>query len=157
RGEMKQLTERALANTPYNDALLAQAKEPAALSVVPAVVGAGSPIKHILYIIKENRTYDQVFGDLPQGNGDPRLTIFGRNVTPNKHRWAEEYVLFDNLYCDGEVSEDGHAWSNAAYATDANEKQWPITYGGHSKSERNYAYIPSAGNIWDQARRKGLT
>jgi YVTN family beta-propeller protein len=157
RAEIKQLTKKVIDNSPYNDALLAQAKEPTAPTIIPAVVGAGSPIKHILYIIKENRTYDQVFGDLPRGNGDPRLTIFGRNVTPNQHALADQYVLLDNLYCDGEVSEDGHSWSNAAYATDANEKQWPITYGGMSKSDRNYAYQPSAGNIWDAAKRKGLT
>jgi len=157
RSEIKQLTKKVAENTPYNDSLLAQAKEPSAPSIVPSTVGAGSPIKHILYIIKENRTYDQVFGDMPRGNGDPRLAIFGRKVTPNQHALADQYVLLDNLYCDGEVSEDGHSWSNAAYATDANEKQWPITYGGHSSSERNYAYIPSAGNIWDSAKRKGLT
>jgi YVTN family beta-propeller protein len=157
RADLKQLTKKVYDNTPYNDTQLAQAKEPLAPSVVPSSVGAGSPIKHILYIIKENRTYDQVFGDMKRGNGDDRLAIFGRKVTPNQHALADQYVLFDNLYCDGEVSEDGHSWSNAAYATDANEKQWPVTYGGRSKSERNLAYVPSAGNIWDAARRKGLT
>ena len=155
--DLARLTKMVYENTPYSDTLLAQAKSPAAPTVVPAVVGAGSPIRHILYIIKENRTYDQVFGDMPRGNGDSRLTIFGRKVTPNQHALADQFVLLDNLYCDGEVSEDGHSWSNAAYATDANEKQWPITYGGHSKSDRNAAYVPSAGNIWDAARRKGLT
>ena len=157
QNELPQMTKRVIENTPYNDTLLAQAKSPAAPTIVPSAVGGGSPIKHILYIIKENRTYDQVFGDMPRGNGDPRLTIFGRKVTPNQHALADEFVLLDNLYCDGEVSEDGHSWSNAAYATDANEKQWPITYGGMSKSDRNYAYQPSAGNIWDVAKRKGLT
>jgi YVTN family beta-propeller protein len=157
QGEIKRYTRQVMENTPYNDTQLAQAKDPSAPTIVPAAVGAGSPIKHILYIIKENRTYDQVFGDMTRGNGDPRLTIFGRKVTPNQHALADQYVLLDNLYCDGEVSEDGHSWSNAAYATDANEKQWPITYGGMSKSDRNYAYQPSAGNIWDVAKRKGLT
>jgi YVTN family beta-propeller protein len=155
--DIKQLTNQVLENTPYNDALLAEAKRPAAPTIVPPAVGAGSPIKHILYIIKENRTYDQVFGDMPRGNGNAELAIFGRKVTPNQHALADQYVLLDNLYCDGEVSEDGHSWSNAAYATDANEKQWPVTYGGMSKSGRNYAYQPSAGNIWDVAKRKGLT
>lgn len=157
RSEIKQLTKKAAENMPYSDSLLAQAKEPSLPTIVPPTVGVGSPIKHILYIIKENRTYDQVFGDMKRGNGDDRLAIFGRKVTPNQHALADQYVLLDNLYCDGEVSEDGHSWSNAAYATDANEKQWPITYGGQSASERNYAYIPSAGNIWDAAKRKGLT
>jgi YVTN family beta-propeller protein len=157
QSEIKRFTKQVMENTPYNDTQLAQAKMPVAPTVVPSTVGAGSPIKHILYIIKENRTYDQVFGDMARGNGDARLAIFGRNVTPNQHALADQYVLLDNLYCDGEVSEDGHSWSNAAYATDANEKQWPVTYGGMSKSDRNYAYQPSAGNIWDVAKRKGLT
>ena len=94
---------------------------------------------------------------MARGNGDARLAIFGRKVTPNQHALADQFVLLDNLYCDGEVSEDGHSWSNAAYATDANEKQWPVTYGGHSECGRNPAYVPSAGNIWDRGQRKGLT
>ena len=124
---------------------------------VPILPTQQSPIKHVLYIIKENRTYDQVFGDLPQGNGDPRLTIFGRSVTPNQHRLAEEFLLFDNLYCDAEVSVDGHSWSNAGYATDFNEKLWPPNYGGISKASSAPAQVPSSGHIWDLARRKGLT
>ena len=94
-------------------------------SVVPRTVGVGSPIRHVIYIIKENRTYDQVFGDMSQGNGDPRLAIFGREITPNHHAIAEQFVLLDNVYCDAEVSADGHQWSNAAYATDFVEKTWP--------------------------------
>jgi phospholipase C len=126
-------------------------------SIVPREVGAGSPIKHVIYIIKENRTYDQVLGDLPQGNGDPRLCIFGRKVTPNQHKMAEEFVLLDNLYCDAEVSVDGHSWSNAAYATDFNEKRWPPQYGGHSASVGGPGDIPSSGYVWDLAATKGLT
>jgi YVTN family beta-propeller protein len=81
-----------------------------------------TPIQHVIYIIKENRTYDQVFGDLPHANGDLRLTIFGEKITPNQHALGREYVILDNLYCDGEVSVDGHSWSNSAYATDFNKK-----------------------------------
>ena len=100
-----------------------------ASAVVPAAPGGASPIKHVVYVIRENRTYDQVLGDLPQGNGDPSLTLFGRDVTPNAHALAEEFVLFDNLYCDAEVSADGHNWSMGAYATDFVEKVWPPVYG----------------------------
>jgi hypothetical protein len=150
-------TKKVIANTPYNDSLLTQAKESSAPSVIPRQVGAGSPIEHIIYIIKENRTYDQVFGDLPKGNGDARLTIFGRTVTPNEHALAEQFVTLDNLYCDGEVSVDGHSWSNSAYATDFNERLWPPTYGGFSTASPSRAYIPAAGHLWDLARRKGLT
>ena len=84
----------------------------------PIKVGDPSPIKHVIYIIKENRTYDQVFGDMPRGNGDPALTMFGEQVTPNHHKLAREFVLLDNLYCNGHVSADGHPWSTMAYNTD---------------------------------------
>ncbi|MBZ2177070.1 MAG: hypothetical protein K7J47_05115 [Acidobacteria bacterium] len=157
KNELGKYTAQVLANIPYRDEQLTRAATPKQPSIIPAAVGVGSPIEHIVYIIKENRTYDQVFGDLKQGNGDPRLTIFGREITPNHHKLAEEFVLFDNLFCDGEVSVDGHSWSNAAYATDFNEKLWPITYGGHSKSGISNAYIPSGGNLWDVAKAKGLT
>ncbi|MEK7750971.1 MAG: alkaline phosphatase family protein, partial [Acidobacteriota bacterium] len=156
--EIRGYTRQAMANCPYNDEMLAQARPPqSGASVLPREVGAGSPIKHIIYIIKENRTYDQVFGDMPRGNGDPRLTIFGRKVTPNHHKIAEEFVLLDNLYCDGEVSVDGHSWSNSAYATDFNEKRWPPQYGGNSAAVRGPEDTPSSGHMWDLAARKGLT
>jgi YVTN family beta-propeller protein len=158
RSQLKKMTAQVYENAPYRDELLTRPRSaPAAKHPIPSQVGGKSPMRHVIYIIKENRTYDQVLGDLPQGNGDPRLTIFGRQVTPNHHAIAEQYVLFDNLYCDGEVSVDGHSWSNAAYATDFNEKYWPPNYGGHSKAGRSLAFIPPKGFLWDQARRKGLT
>jgi len=151
-------TQQVEQNTPYNDSLLAEARKPQEPSVIPQSVGEPSPIQHVIYILKENRTYDQVFGDLPKSNGDPRLAIFGEKVTPNQHALAQQYVILDNLYCDGEVSQDGHFWSMAAYATDFNEKQWPARYGGITKGEYTAkAEIPAAGFIWDDARRKGLT
>ncbi len=157
KDRLREWTQQVYANCPYNDELLANAKPSSAPSVVPREVGAASPIKHVIYIIKENRTYDQVLGDLPQGNGDARITLFGREVTPNIHALAEQFVLLDNLYCDAEVSRDGHQWSNAAYATDFVEKNWPASYGGKSDHGRSPASIPSAGYIWDQCARKGLT
>lgn len=151
-------TREVVRNTPYNDSLLAEAKKPQEPSVIPQSVGEPSPIQHIIYIIKENRTYDQVFGDLAQANGDPRLAIFGEKVTPNQHALARQYVILDNLYCDGEVSQDGHAWSTAAYATDFNEKQWPASYGAIStQPSSTHANVPPSGFLWDDARRKGLT
>lgn len=151
-------TKQAMANCPYNDQLLSQARPPkTADTIVPRSAGEGSPIEHVIYIIKENRTYDQVLGDMPKGNGDPRLTIFGANVTPNHHKIADEFVLLDNLFCDGEVSVDGHSWSNSAYATDFNEKRWPPQYGGHSASVNGPANVPSSGHLWDLAAAKGLT
>src|SRR5215831_1360556 len=88
------------------------------------------PFKHVIYIIKENRTYDQVLGDMREGNGDANLCLFPEKVTPNHHKLARQFVLLDNFYVDGEVSADGHQWSMGAYATDFVEKVWPLTYRG---------------------------
>jgi len=119
---------------------------------------AFSKIKHVLYIIRENRTYDQVFGDLGPGNGDPGLTLFGEHVTPNAHRLAREYALLDNLYTNGDVSEDGHQWCDSAYATDAVEKGWLTSYADRGEPTRDYRLVASpAGYLWDDAARHGLT
>jgi len=157
KANLRTWTKQVYNNSPYHDDQLVAAKTPTTPTVIPHDVGVGSPIKHILYVIKENRTYDQVLGDIGRGNSDPRLTIFGEKVTPNHHALARQFVLLDNLYCDGEVSVDGHSWSNSAYATDFNEKLWPVTYGGHSNAEPSAAYIPAAGHLWDLALKKGLT
>ncbi len=126
---------------------------------IPRNVGDPSPIKYCIYVIKENRTYDQVFGDIKEGNGDPSLCIFDEKVTPNHHKIAKEFVLLDNLYVDGEVSADGHQWSMAAYSTDFVEKVWPLTYRGSTlkkltayPSEGAYDSIarPAGGYIWDR-------
>jgi sugar lactone lactonase YvrE len=133
-------------------------------SPVPDPAGAPSPIQYVFYVIRENRTYDQVFGDLPQGNGDPNLALFGEEVTPNAHALATEFVLFDNFYVDSEVSHDGHSYSTAAYATDANEKLWPTSYGGRGGlylAEGEYRLrnpygnltAPARGYLWDFANR----
>ena len=151
------LTQQTLANSPYNDSLLSKARPSKTPSVIPNRVGAGSPIQHVIYIIRENRTYDQVLGDLPGANGDPSLAIFGEKVTPNAHALAKEFGTFDNFYADGEVSVDGHSWSNSAYATDFNEKMWPANYGGHSNVSKAPAFFPAGGHLWDLARAKGLT
>ncbi len=130
-------------------------------SSVPKRVGDKSPIEHVIYVIKENRTYDQVFGDMKEGNGDASLTLFGEDITPNIHALAREYVLLDNLYCDAEVSADGHNWSMGAYATDYVEKTWPSQYSGRRKTydyEGGAAVVaPSAGYIWDACRRAGVS
>src|SRR5205814_941800 len=97
-------------------------------SPIPRSPGLSSPIKHVFYIIRENRTYDQVLGDLPQGNGDNSLTLFGRDVTPNAHALADNFVTFDNFYVDADVSYNGHSYSTAAYSTDFIEKMWQASY-----------------------------
>ena len=124
-------------------------------------VGNPSPIKHVIYIIKENRTYDQVLGDVKEGNGDANLCLFGDDVTPNQHALARDYVFLDNFYVDAEVSADGHNWSMAAYATDYVEKTWPTNY---SSRGRSYDYEgskkisrPTKGYIWDHCKAAGVT
>ncbi len=127
---------------------------------VPKSRSTRSPIKHVFYIIKENRTYDQVFGDLSQGNGDSALCLFGRDVTPNHHALAEEFALLDNYYEDAEVSADGHNWSMAAYATDFVEKTWPTFYGGRGGEyvyEKDGITSPSNGYIWDDCVRHNVS
>ncbi|HWJ25931.1 MAG TPA: alkaline phosphatase family protein, partial [Flavisolibacter sp.] len=128
---------------------------------VPSKTGGTSPIKHVFYLIKENRTYDQVLGDLPQGNGDKSLVLFGEKVTPNQHALAKQFVLLDNFYVDGEVSSDGHNWSMGAYATDFLEKNWPSHYGRRGGSEGSSGLRVVANNkdgfIWDNAKRSGVS
>jgi YVTN family beta-propeller protein len=155
--KLRKLTAQCLENSPYNDALLSEARPPKQPSVIPSKVGKGSPIKHVIYVLQENRTFDQVLGDMGKGNCDPRLTIFGRDVTPNRHAIADQFVLLDNLYCDAEVSQNGHPWSAAAYATDWVEKLWPVAYGGKSDAPDTDAKTPHSGYIWDICKTKGLS
>lgn len=153
-------TSRVYANSPYRkDRELAAAGEKG--NPVPMVVGDSSPIKHVFYIIKENRTYDQVLGDLPMGNGDTGLVLFGKKVTPNQHAIAESFVLLDNFYVDAEVSADGHNWSTAAYANDYTEKTWPTSYGGRGgtydyEGQKKIAH-PKGGFIWDHCLSAGIS
>ncbi len=115
-------------------------------------------IKHVIYIIRENRTYDQVFGDLGIGNGDPTLTLFGKNVTPNGHALSRRFVTLDNLYCNGEVSEDGHQWCDAAYATDFTQKAWVNSYSKRGEPKATPEVVASpAGYLWDNCRTHGVS
>ena len=124
---------------------------------VPTKPGEKSVFKHVLYIIKENRTYDQIFGDLPQGNGEPALCFFGRDVTPNHHGIAEQFVLLDNTYCNGVLSADGHQWTDEGNVSDYLER----SFGGF---ERSYPYdgddalaYSASGFIWDYVLRANLS
>jgi DNA-binding beta-propeller fold protein YncE len=132
----------------------------------------GNPIRHVIYILKENRTYDQILGDLPVGNRDPSLVMYGADITPNLHKIALQFGVLDNFYDSGEVSGNGHEWSTAAITTDYNEKTWQIAY---RSKERTYDYqgsvadeyplilnqpdidAPSTGYIWDNVAAHGLT
>lgn len=147
-------------NTPYN-----KVKEKIVQgeigNPIPRKVGDKSPIKYVFYVIKENRTYDQVLGDMKEGNGDPRLTLFGENITPNQHALAKNFVLLDNFYVDGEVSMDGHNWTMGAYATDFLEKSWVSSYGGRGGSydgEGNRKVANNKGGFfWDHAKKAGVS
>lgn len=148
------------ANTPYTKERETVSNGEAG-SPIPMKVGDPSPIKYVFYVIKENRTYDQVLGDMPGGNGDTSLVLFGKNITPNQHKLAAEFVLLDNFYVDGEVSADGHNWSTAANANDYLEKTWPTSYGGRGGSydaEGNREVSnPDRGFIWDYCKRAGVS
>jgi len=146
-------------NTPYS-----KEKELISESIagnpIPHKVGDPSPIKYVFYIVKENRTYDQILGDMPEGNGDPNLVLFGENITPNHHAIAREFVLLDNFYVNGEVSADGHNWTMGAYATDYLEKNWPTSYGSRGGSYPGEGAIEIANSklfFWDQCKRRGVT
>ena len=134
--------------------------------------GGKNPIRHVIYILKENRTYDQILGDLPVGDGDPSLTMYGADVTPNEHKLALQFGVLDNFYDSGEVSGDGHDWSDASTTSDYNEKTWPIAYRG---KERAYDFSgavaeeypleqgipdvddPATGFLWDNLAKNNLT
>jgi DNA-binding beta-propeller fold protein YncE len=155
--QLDKYTRQVQANTPYRDSQLAGV-DFSRETAIPRKIGDPSPIKHVLYIIKENRTYDQVFGDMGKGNGDPNLCLFGKDVTPNHHALAEQFVLLDNLYCSGEVSADGHPWSTSAYATDFTQRSWVLSYSGHGGTDHSDSVAdPKGGYIWDACNRKGLS
>jgi len=146
--QLTRWTQTVLADSPYNDAKLDQT------SPLP-------PIEHIIYIVKENRTYDQVLGDLKEGNGDPTLVLFGENSSPNHHKLAREFVLLDNFYVNADVSADGHHWSTAAIANDYVVKLWPNQY-----AQRRQLYDfegqeptaqPPAGYLWTNAAAAGVS
>jgi DNA-binding beta-propeller fold protein YncE len=131
-----------------------------------------NPIKHVIYVIKENRTYDQILGDLKVANGDPSITMYGADITPNEHQLALQFGVLDNFYDSGEVSGDGHLWSTAAITSDYNEKTWPIAYRGKERTydfqgqigdeyplENNQPDIddPSTGFLWDNLARNNVS
>ncbi len=162
--ELAICTQTALADLRYP--LLAQAKLPSRpdqpARPVPERVGEPSVFRHVIYIIKENRTYDQVLGDVGEGNGDANLCVFGGNVTPNQHQLVRDFVLLDNTYCCSILSADGHQWTDSAMATDYVEREfagWPRSYpaGGFGEEGRDALAYSPAGFIWNDALAHGQT
>ncbi|TAM98992.1 MAG: hypothetical protein EPN39_07630 [Chitinophagaceae bacterium] len=147
-------------NTPYSKQKEEMAPGEAG-NPIPQKQGESSPIKHVFYILKENRTYDQVLGDVKEGNGDSSICIFGEKVTPNEHAISTQFVLLDNFYVNAEVSADGHNWSDGAYATDYVQKMWPSNYSGRGG---NYDFAgnrkianPDKGFIWNYCFHAGVS
>lgn len=146
---LREYTATVLRNSPYRDELIYGSPEHA------------SPIQHVIYIIKEGRSYDQVLGDLKEGNGDKALTSFGETVTPNLHQLAREFILYDNFYENADVSADGHNWADAAIAPDYTEKLWPSSLA-HRRKTDDYeggepANLPPAGYLWNNAKQAGIS
>lgn len=125
------------------------------------VLRANGPIKHVIYIIKENRSYDQILGDIKNADGDPALAMFGKAITPNQHAISERFGIFDNAYVNALVSADGHNWTDAAFANDYVERFWPPNYGGrrdpYDFQDGGGADVPHNGYLWDAAKRAGIT
>jgi YVTN family beta-propeller protein len=158
--QMAVYSQQVYKNTPYTKAKETVSGSEAG-NPIPKKLGEPSPIKHVFYIVKENRTYDQVLGDIPEGNGDTSLVLFGKNVTPNQHQLTKDFVLLDNFYVDGEVSADGHNWSLGAYATDYLEKNWVTSYGGRGgeyDAEGTRGVANNKGDfIWGACKKAGVS
>lgn len=158
--ELDDYTRTAYSSSPYRDSKLDDAGTPSG-NPIPSQPGGPTPIEHVIYIVKENRTYDQVFGDLKEGNGDPSLVLFGEQASPNHRKLAREFVLFDNFYVNSEVSADGHHWSTAAIAPDYVQKLWPNSYARRRRLNDYQGYeptaVPPAGYLWTNAAAAGVS
>jgi YVTN family beta-propeller protein len=157
--KLAEMTKIVLENNTYVKKLVARKSGSKFKSKVPVpqLPTQVSHFKHLVYIIKENRTYDQVFGDMPQGNGDIELVHFGRDVTPNHHKLAETFILLDNFYCSGILSADGHQWTDEAYVTDYIEKFFGDFTRSYPYDGDDALAYASTGFIWDNVLSHGLT
>jgi DNA-binding beta-propeller fold protein YncE len=161
QSQLSELTEQVLASN-----LMHLAQKTIAFQ------GGGNPIRHVIYIIKENRTYDQILGDLGVGDGDSALTMYGEDITPNQHALAKQFGVLDNFYDSGEVSGDGHVWSTAGITSDYTERTWQMAYRGHERvydfegiTEGGYPLLehipdidePDSGYMWGDLARHGVS
>lgn len=159
--ELAKYTQTVLDNSPYRDEILYGPVTDQQQMRFSRAEGHESPIQHVIYVIKENRTYDQVLGDLEKANGDKSLNLFDEQVTPNLHQLARDFITYDNFYENADVSAEGHNWADAAIVPDYTMKLWPNTYANRGKT---YDYqggepanTPPAGYLWDNALQAGLT
>ncbi len=162
-GSVRAIPSSSLQNADAQTAAVAQNVAPRWTPAPPAetVVRPGGPIKHVIYVIKENRSYDEVLGDVTGANGDPKLVYFGRTITPNQHAIAQRFGVFDNAYADAQVSADGHNWTDAGFANDYVERFWPDNYGDrrevYDMQDGTAPDVPHSGYIWDAAARAHVT
>ncbi len=146
-------TAQSFANSPYSDDKL--------VNTIDNSGPLAKSIEHVIYIVKENRTYDQVLGDIGKGESSPALVLFDEKAAPNHHKLARDFVLLDNFYVNADVSADGHNWSMGAIAPDYVQKLWPNSYGKRRKhydyEEQDPASIPAAGYLWTNAAQRGIS
>jgi len=160
---LKTLTAQVVKNNGFDETqgLLTRTAADTTPHAIPRRPGDPTPIKHVMYVIKENRTYDQVLGDVAGGDGDKTLTLFGPDVTPNQHALAQTFGLFDRFYADAEVSADGHNWTMGGVATEYVQKNWPANYSGRNRGYDfeggSDAPAPTGGYLFDFAERAKLS
>ncbi len=155
--ELAKMTETVTNNNDFPGLYSGHTSKGKTKVAVPYLPDQTSHFKHVIYIIKENRTYDQVFGDMPQGNGDTSLVHFGYEITPNHHKLAETFVLMDNYYCSGVLSADGHQWTDEAFVTDYLEKSFGDFTRSYPYDGDDALAYASSGFIWDNVLKNGLT
>lgn len=160
RDELAHFTKQVRENNGFNGAV--HPNGPA--NVVPVRPGDPSPIKHVIYVVKENRTYDQVFGSLGKGDGDPSLNLFGDESAPNHRQLARQFVTLDNFYADGAVSSDGWEWATASESNAYNEHLWPVAYSSRGRGDDVYTNqatdpgkITGDSRIWDRLDDSGIS
>jgi YVTN family beta-propeller protein len=163
----RHLVKRAVQSMPVRQAAPTASNTASSERYFSATTNPGNPIRYVFYVIKENRTYDQVLGDIGSADGDPRLVLFGEDVTPNQHALAQEFILFDNFFVDGDVSADGHFWSTAAVSTEYVSKLWPSEYSKRTTGLLEEQYdgdadhdhpiaAPASGFLWDLAAARKI-
>ena len=165
QGELERYTARVIANNGFDERGQVRAVAAAEAQIVPRRPGEPSPIKHVIYVIKENRTYDQILGSLGKGNGDPTLNLFDDASAPNTRELARRFVTLDNFYADAEVSADGWNWSTAAEANTYVQKTWPSSYSGRNRPYDFEAITLAAAPgddsanayIWDRLEQAGIS
>ncbi|MGC9150424.1 MAG: alkaline phosphatase family protein [Microbacter sp.] len=157
--QLQRYTKQVIALNQLQRLMEAQQKPRAGIEPkpIPERIGEPSVFKHVLYIIKENRTYDQVLGDVKTGNGDPKLCTFGEQVTPNTHRLVQEYQLLDNFMASGKCSAEGHQWTDASIVTDYIEKNIRAWFRSYPHVQTDALVYAPSGFLWDNARKHGVS